>query len=160
MKHYSQLFVVLIATLLLNAAAFSQYTQFGNLNNDSVNVTTTAVKLNTTSGTHTFTKVDNSTKIEVYVNSRFRTGAFSGGASGIQFRVRVDDTVTPNFDNLGSILQSSTDEFLSLLAVFEGLSAGSHTVSIWAQAAPAGSATSVVADPGGWGGKIIVKETS
>lgn len=160
MKLNSQLFVVLIATLLLNVAAFSQsrYTQFGGLNHDSVNVTTWT-KLKTTAGTHTFTKVSGSTKIEVYVNSRFGIGTLSGGANGVQFRVRVDNTRLPNFDNLGSILQSNTKEFLSLFAVFEGLPAGSHTVSIWAEASP-GSATSVVVDPGGWGGKIIVKETS
>lgn len=160
MKRSYQLFAILAMTLLLNTAAFSQYTQFGNLNQGSVNVTSAWTKLNTTTGTHTFTKNSSSTKIEVHVNSRFGIGTLSGGASGVQFRVRIDNTRTPNFDNMGSILRSNTQEFLSIFAVFQGLSAGNHTVSIWAQAAPAGSCTSVLVDPGGWGGKIIVKETS
>lgn len=161
MKRNYQLFAILAMTLLLNAAAFSQsrYTQFGNLNHGSVNVTNAWTKLNTTAGKHTFTKNSATTKIEVYVNSRFMIGTLSGGANGVQFRVRVDDTRTPDFDNMGSILVANTKEFLSILAVFEGLPAGSHTVSIWAQAAPAGSATSVLTDPGGFGGNIIVKET-
>ena len=160
MKRSYQLFAILATTLLLNTAAFSQYTQFGNLNQGSVNVTSTWTKLNTTTGTHTFTKSSGTTKIEVHVNSRFGIGTLSGGANGVRFQVRIDDTRTPNFDNWGSILTSNTKEFLSIFAVFRKLSAGNHTVSIWAQAAPAGACTSVLTDPGGWGGKIIVKETS
>jgi hypothetical protein len=160
MKHINRIFAVLTATLLLNGMVFpqSKYFQFGNINYDSVDVTSAWTRLNTTPGTHSFTKSSNSTTIEVYVNSRFGVGTISG-APGIRIQVRVDDK-TPNFDNLGSILVSNTTEFLSLFAVFEKLPAGSHTVSIWAQAAPSGSAMSVLADPGGWGGKIIVKETT
>lgn len=160
MKRNYQLFAIIVTALLLNVAAFSQsrYTQFGNLNQGSVTVTSTWTKLITTTGTHTFTKHSAATKIEVYVNSRFGIGTLSGGAQGIFIRVRLDNTTTPNFDNLGSIVQSNSKEFLSLFAVFEGVSAGNHTVSIWAQT-QSGSATSVHNDPGGWGGKIIVKET-
>jgi hypothetical protein len=118
-------------------------------------VSSTWTKLDT--GTHTFTKNSSSTTIEVYVNSRFIVGTIGVGARGVRFQVRVDDN-TPTFENEGSIQQSNTSEFLSILAVFQNLPAGSHTVSIWAQA-PSGSATSVGVDPGGWGGKIIVKET-
>jgi hypothetical protein len=146
--------------LLLNVTAFpqSRYSQFGNLNHDSVNVSTAWTRLRTTPGTHSFTKSSGATKIDVYVNSRFRVAAFSG-ANGVQFQVRVDDN-TPTFDNLGSITTGNTSEFLSTLAVFENLPAGSHTVCIWAKVLHSGSAASVLVDPGGWGGKIIVKETT
>ena len=159
MKRINQIFAVVTTVLLLNVTVFpqSRYVQFGNLNQDSVNVSSTWTKLKTTSGTHSFTKSSSDTKIEVYVNSRFKVGTISG-ANGVRFQVRVDNN-TPTFDNQGSILTSNTSEFLSIFAVFENLPAGSHTVSIWAQAAPSGSATSVLVDPGGWGGKIIVKET-
>jgi hypothetical protein len=158
MKRIYHLFAVVITMLLFNGLVFpqSKYSQFGNLNHGSVNVSPAWTKLNTSPGTHTFTKSSSSTTIEVYVNSRFSVGTFSG-ADGVRFQVRVDNN-TPTFDNRGSILQSNASQFLSILAVFQGLPAGSHTVSIWAQA-PLGSATSVVVDPSGWGGKIIVKET-
>lgn len=158
MKRINQLFAVTTTIVLLNGLVFpqSKYFQFGNLNYDSVNVTSAWTKLNTTTGTHSFTKISDGTTIEVYLNSRFSVGTISG--NGVRFQVRVD-TSTPTLDNQGSILKSNTSEFLSILAVFQSVPAGSHTVSIWAQA-PSGSATSVTVDPGGWGGKMIVKETT
>ena len=158
MKRIIWLFMTVAAMLLFSVTAFSQstYTQFGNLNNASVNVSSAWTRLNTTSGSHSFNKLNGSTKIEVYVNSRFSVGTLS--ANGVRFQVRVDNN-TPDFDNQGSILTSNTSEFLSVFAVFENLPAGNHTVSIWARAAPSGSATSVLVDTGGWGGKIVVKET-
>jgi hypothetical protein len=159
MKHINQLLAVVTMMLLLSVTAFPQtgYFQFGNLNNGAVDISSAWTKLDTTRGTHSFTKRNRNTTIEVHVNSRFVIGTLTGG-SGVSFQVRVDDN-PPTFDNLGSILTSNTAEFLSIFAVFENLPAGPHTVSIWAQAAPSGSATSVIVDPGGWGGKIIVKET-
>jgi hypothetical protein len=161
MKRTSKLFAVAAATLLLSvaAAAQSRYTQFGNLNNNSVNVTSAWTKLNTTNGAHAFKKVSDKTKLEVFLNSRFAVGSITGGASGVRFQVRIDDKVVPTFDNMGSILTGTTREFLSIFAVFEDLPAGNHTVSIWAIAPPSGAASNVLVDPGGWGGKIIVKET-
>lgn len=134
----------------------SKYVQFGNLNDGSKTVGTTWVKLATTSGAHTFTKSRNDTKIEVFVNSRFLSGEFSG-ANGIHFQARIDD-LAPNIGNDAAILTSNAKEFLSIFAVYGNLTAGSHTVSIWARTAQ-GSSSGVVVDPGGWGGKIIVKET-
>ena len=159
MEHINRLFAVVATMLLLSVTALpqSRYTQFRNLNHDSVNVSSAWTKLKTTAETHSFTKVGDTTKIEVYVNSRFMVGALNG-ANGVRFQVRIDSN-TPDIDNQGSILTSKTSEFLSIFAVFQDLPAGNHTVSIWAQAAPSGSATSVLVDPGGWGGKIIVKET-
>jgi hypothetical protein len=159
MKHIKQLLAVLTMMPLLSVTAFPQsaYVQFGNLNHAPVNVSSAWTKLDTTTGTHSFTKRSRNTKLEVHVNSRFSIGTLTGG-NGVRFQLRVDNN-TPTFDNSGSIQTSNTSEFLSIFAVFENLPAGRHTVSIWAQAAPAGSATSVIVDPGGWGGKIIVKET-
>ena len=159
MKRINRLFMVAATMVVLGVTAFSQsrYVQFGNLNQDSVGVSSAWTKLTTTSGTHSFTKIGDATKIEVYVNSRFMVGTITG-AYGVRFQVRVDNK-TPDFDNQGSIRRSNTAEFLSIFAVFENLPAGNYTVSIWAKAAQSGSATSVLVDPGGWGGKIIVKET-
>ena len=160
MKRFCQFFGAVIAIILFNGLLFSQskYSQFGNLNHGAVDVGATWTKLNTVATTHTFTKSSGDTTIEVYVNSRFSVGSWNGPL-GVQFQVRVDDSILPTFSNAGSILKSNNSEFLSIVAVFQNLPAGSHTVSIWAHATPTGSATSVMVDPGGWGGKIIVKET-
>jgi hypothetical protein len=134
----------------------SNYFQFGNLNHASINVATSWTKLNTTSGSHSFTKSDSLSELEVHVNSRIGVGALNG-SNGIQFRVRVDN-LTPTFDNLGSLLTSNSSAFLSMFAVFRNVPAGTHTVSIWAKSA-SNFTSSVLVDPGGWGGKIIVKES-
>ena len=137
----------------------STYLQFGNLNHDSVNVSSAWTQLITTSGTHSFTKSRDETKIEVHVNSRFSGGTFNG-ALGIRFQVRIDGN-PPDYGNDGAINTTSTSDFLSMYAVFENLTAGSHTVSLWAKTSPNGSSSAAVfADPGDWGGKIIVKEGS
>jgi len=135
----------------------SNYFQFGDLNFGPATVSSTGTRLNTTAGTHSFTKSHNDTKLEVYVNSRFSVGTISG-ASGVEFYIRIDLTPAA-YETRGSILTSNTSDFQSLYAVFQNIPAGSHTVSIWGQAQPSGSASSVVVDPGGWGGKIIVKES-
>ena len=135
----------------------ANYIEFGSLNNGSVDVGSTWTKLHTTSTSHSFTKSQGDTTIEVHVNSRFETGTFGSGTFGIVFQIRVDDDILPDFGNNGSIRTPDTTEFQSIYAVFQGLAAGPHTVSLWALA-PVGSSTGVGVDPGGWGGTIIVKE--
>jgi hypothetical protein len=136
----------------------SDYVVFGSLNYTSTNLTATDTKLNTTATSHTFTKSRNDTKIEVHVNSRFLAGTFAGGATGVHFQVRIDDALPSTLvANDGAILTSNGNEFLSLYAVFPGLLAGSHTVSLWAST-NVGTSTGASVDSGGWGGKIIVKE--
>jgi hypothetical protein len=153
---------VVAASLLAHisgvASAQANYVQFGNLNQSATNVTSTWSKLSTTTGSHTFAKSDNTSVLEVHVNSRFGVGTLSGGANGVRFQVRVDNA-TPTLENQGSLQTSNSSAFLSIFGVFRNIPAGTHIVSIWAQAAPSGSASSVVADPGGWGGKVIVKES-
>jgi hypothetical protein len=122
----------------------------------SVTVDTTWTELNT-GGPHSFTKNNDETVIEVLVNSKFGSGTFSGGASGIRFQVRIDGTISYDFGNDGSIGETNKYEFLSIFTVFQDLDAGSHTVSIWAMT-NSGSSSDVLVDPGGWGGKILVKE--
>jgi hypothetical protein len=141
-----------------------QYTQFGNLNQASVLVNTTTPGLYTKLGTPTmtFTKVRADTKIEVSVDSRFGSGTFGGApiANGIIFEVRVDDTPANVVQTRGAITTSATTQFLSFRAVFSGLSAGAHTVSLWATTGSAGSnSTGALVDPGGFLGAVVVKET-
>ncbi len=137
----------------------SNYWQFGNLNYGGTNVTSTWTQLSIASTpSFSFTKSVAASNIEVHVNSNFSAGTFAGGALGIMFQVRIDGVVGPTFGNAASILTSGASEFLSIYAVFQGLAAGPHTVSLWAMT-PTGSSTGVSVDLGGYGGAIIVKET-
>jgi len=133
------------------------YHQFDRLNQGSVDVGSTWTKLNTTSGEHTFTKGFDDTNIEVHINSRFSVNELD--ANGILIQVRIDDELTAQFENLGSLTNTNSDEFQSIFAVFTDLPAGEHSVSLWAEAVPDGTATGVFVDPGGWDGRIIVNET-
>ena len=71
----------------------------------------------------------------------------------------IDDETEADFGNDGSILKPDFKEFISIFAVFEKLSAGKHTFSLWGKANKGGSVSGVLVDPGGWGRRIIVKET-
>ena len=149
---------MLLFTLTGTAAAQSNYIQFGSLANASVNLTSTWRRLDTTPTSHNFTKSDGATDIEVHVNSRFKVGSFSNHANGVKFQVRIDDTILPTVDNMGTLLSANSSDFLSIYAVFRRLPAGPHRVSIWGATA-LGKAASVIVDPGNWNGRIIVKET-
>ena len=97
--------------------------------------------------------------IEVTLNSRVNGGVFSSpSVNGINFKIRIDGIET-TLDNIGSIIDSNTIDFLSIFAVFEGLSVGSHTIQVYASTAPFGTSSNVGLDPGGWNGAIIAKET-
>ena len=148
-------FAVVLSMLVMSGLAFAQnaYFEFDYLNNGDVDVGTTWVKLDT--GTHVFTKNQNNTQIEVYVNSRF--GVDSLDVPGVFFAVRIDDVLVPDHDSWGSVLSPDHQEFVSFLSVFENIPAGNHTVSIWARVYGPGSAYGVLVDPGGWGGSMIVK---
>lgn len=149
------IFAIVLAMLVMNSLVFAQdaYFQFKYLNVGYTNVGTSWIKLNT--GTHSFTKNQSDTEIEVHVNSRFSIGTSDAGV--VRFQVRIDDVDTPDYGNDGAIWTGNSSEFLSIFAVFEDIPAGSHTVSIWAKAVPSGSALDVLVDTGGVGGAIIVK---
>jgi hypothetical protein len=149
---------VLVSWYSTEGLPSANYVQFTNLNNGAVDVSSTWTKLNTTSTSHSFMKNGDDTTIEVIVNSRFWGGTFGSGTNGIEFQVRIDDTILPDVGNYGSITATNTSQFLSIYGVFQGLPVGSHTVSLWAMTPYGGTSTSVDVDPGGWGGTIIVKE--
>jgi hypothetical protein len=159
MKRVHWILAAASVLLLANGPAFSQsrYVQFGDLNYAPTNIGSSWTRLRTTATAHPFAKIGANTVLEVHVNSRFSVGAISG-ASGVRFQIRVDDR-PPAVENQGSIRVSNSSDFLSIVAVFRNVPAGNHTVSLWGEAAPGGGATSVVVDPGGWGGRIIVKES-
>lgn len=131
-----------------------KYTLSGVLNTTSITATTAWSKID---DFITFSKDNSGTDIELVMNTNARAGTFAGGALGVMFEIRIDDNST-YFDNQGSILVSDGDEFISIIAVFQDLDIGNHTVSVWARTAPSGTSTGVVLDPGGLDGRILVKE--
>ena len=131
-----------------------KYTLSGVLNTTSITATTAWTKID---DFITFSKDNSGTDIELVMNTNARAGTFAGGALGVMFEIRIDDNST-YFDNQGSILVSDGDEFISIIAVFQDLDVGNHTVSVWARTAPSGTSTGVVLDPGGLDGRILVKE--
>ncbi len=142
-----------IAAADLSAELKSRYTTLANLNLATVSIGATWTKLNI--GTRTFTKALADTKIELYFNSRISVGAITG--YGPMFELRVDDLET-TIQSRGVVFTSSSDDWITMLAVFDGLAAGTHSVSVWAYATGSGSVTDIIIDRGGFGGSIVVKE--
>ena len=153
MKKKSISFMLSAFMFFMVSQVFAQntYFAFGGLNYSSVDVGTDWVKLET--GTYTFTKGQNDTDLEVYVNTRFHVADMD---AGVMIKVRIDDNIDPDYGNYASLTEAYSNEFQSIFAVFQDLPAGSHTVSLWAKAS-SGNANGVIVDPAGWGGKIIVK---
>ena len=80
----------------------------------------------------TFSKSNAETNLEVYVDSKMYSGFFTG-ATGIRFEIRVDGQAG-SYYTAGSIRFSNTYDFISMMAVYPNLSAGSHTVMTdWAR---------------------------
>lgn len=131
----------------------SRYSISVNLNNAAITATATWQKM----GDYlTFTKSAAASSVEVHCNTRAGAGGFSH-ALGVRFQLRIDDAAS-SISNDAAITISNAVEFISMFAVFQGLAAGAHTVSIWTRT-NSGTSANVVLDPSGFGGRIIAKET-
>jgi len=128
----------------------SRYFISGALNGSSV---TTGPTPNRLADFVTFTKTSADSTIEVWMGSRAQSGSLAGGT--VLFQIRVDSNPS-TIANEASML--STNDYLTLFAVFQGLAAGTHVVSVFVRTnGPTVSAIQL--DPGNSGGRIIVKET-
>ena len=89
------------------------------------------------------------------LTSRALAAGFTG-TTGVNFQVRIDN----NPPTLGNevLLTDQATQAINMFAVFQGLAAGTHTVSVFVKTF-AGTAANVVLDPGNLGGRIVVKET-
>jgi hypothetical protein len=128
--------------------------RFTNLNNSSVTVSATPTALGI-GGPRTFTKQRADTNLELVLYSRINSGTFSG-ASNITYDLRIGG-VASTVGTVHRTFSSQAVEYVTLHAVFQGLAAGQHTVTVSAQT-DGGTSTSVVVDPSGHGGAILVKE--
>lgn len=97
----------------------------------------------------TFTKYAGDTLVRLDLANRVNVDSMTG--TGTIFELRIDDTAT----TLGSatMLVRSSDGSATVqrpfFGVFEGLSAGTHTVSVWARV-NSGTGTGARIDPGCW----------
>jgi hypothetical protein len=131
----------------------SRYFVSGNLNVATMSAGTTPVRLGEFL---TFNKASAESTIEVTLNTRAGTGVFSG-ANGVVFQVRIDNQPT-TMANDAACTTSNTVEYIGIFAVFQGLAAGNHIVSVWVRT-NAGTSNGIILDPSGFGGRIVVKET-
>lgn len=127
---------------------------FGGFNNTPVIVTSAATQMGTP--LMPFTKQFVNSEIQLDLHSLATSGTFAGGATYISYELRIDGN-TSAVSTIHYIFTTNTTEYIDLKAVFQGLSAGAHTVSVWAKT-NLGNTSSIYLDPGGWGGKLILKE--
>lgn len=135
--------------------AGSRYIASGGLNTGPANVTDIFGPIGPS---FQFSKSKNDTVLEVFLNSRVSGGTFGSGTFGVLFELRVDG-VASNIQNRGAVLVSNSTNFVSIMAVFENLSAGEYIIQTYARS-PNGTSVGAFLDPGGWGGRIIGKETN
>ena len=134
---------------------------YNSIYNESPSLNTTPISVTTSwqaiGPAFTVNKAYAGSKIEVTFNSHIIAGTITGGGTRVQFEIRIGGNVA-TFDNKGVIQGSGSSEFISMLAVFEGLTVGAHTVQVYTRS-DVGTFSGVVIDPGGWGGRMISKET-
>ncbi|HLP21220.1 MAG TPA: hypothetical protein VK174_13000, partial [Chitinophagales bacterium] len=125
------------------------------VNFSSVDVTSSGADLGT--GTITYTKLQSGTDLEIDLNTRINSGTFGGGATNIQFAIKVDG-IQLSDQNMFYIFSTNTTSFVTIKAIARGLSAGAHTITVQGKT-NTGTSTGVSTDPGGYGGRIFIKET-
>ena len=83
--------------------------------------------------------------------------------TGLVYELRVDDAAS-SAGRIRGVLKSDetgngVGRSVSMGGFFEGLSAGTHTASLWARVANGTTATTVMYDPGCWSSDhVLVKE--
>ena len=108
----------------------------------------------------TFTKNVANSLIELNVQTNLYIASFAG-ATGAVYELRVDGVAT-SFGNATALLRTAgTFDAVTITGVFSGLSAGSHTVSLWAKAVN-GTGTNAMWDAGCFNSfgtnNVLVKE--
>ena len=108
----------------------------------------------------TFTKNMANSLIELNVQTNLYIATFVG-ATGVVYELRVDGVAT-SFGNATALLRTAgTFDAATITGVFSGLSAGPHTVSLWARAVN-GTGTSAMWDAGCFNSfgtnNVLVKE--
>lgn len=129
------------------------YTQSGSLNDKAYNLTATMAPIGPS---FIVKKLRKDTPLELELAGTVSANALAG-ANGIRFELRANG-LAPNFKIQGSLKTGRLSDSIVMKSVYTKLAPGNYTVQVYAQAAPAGTATGVILDPGGWGEVILATE--
>jgi len=129
------------------------YSQSGSLNDKNYNLDATMKPI----GPHfEVKKLRAGTPLELELGGTVSATSLSG-ANGIRLEVRVNG-LPPNHKIEGSLKAGHLYDSIYTKSVYTNLAVGSYTAQVYAQAAPSGTATGVILDPGGWGEVILATE--
>lgn len=129
------------------------YTQSGSLNNTSYNLTASMQPIGPV---FTVQKLRANTPLELELAGTVSATALSG-SNGIKFELRVNG-LAPNVKIQGSLKAGHLYDSIVMKSVYTSLAPGPYRVQVYAAAAPSGTASGVILDPGGWGEAIIATE--
>jgi hypothetical protein len=104
----------------------------------------------------TVTKLEAGSRLEITFSGRIYAATLT--STGARFELRVDNVATTN-SRARAIIRSAeaggTGVAVCFTGLFTGLSAGSHTVSMWVQTS-SGTGTNAMVDPGCWSSDVII----
>lgn len=140
-------------TTVTQAATAPIYTESGSLNDKSYNLSATMQPIGPS---FQLTKVRSGTALELELAGTISATSLTG-ANGIRLEIRVNG-LNPNFKVQGSLKAAHLYDSIYTKSVYTALAVGTYTAQVYAQAAPSGSATGVILDPGGWGEVILATE--
>lgn len=129
------------------------YTQSGSLNDKSYNLNATMQPIGPS---FHVTKVRPATPLELELAGTVSASSIAG-ANGILLEIRVNG-LNPNHKIQGSLKAGHLSDSIYTKSVYTELKPGTYTGQVYAQAAPSGTATGVILDPGGWGEVILATE--
>lgn len=129
------------------------YTESGSLNDKSYNLNATMQPIGPS---FQVKKVRSDTPLELELAGTV-SASFVTGANGIRLEIRVDD-LSPNYKIQGSLKSGHLYDSIYIKSIYTALRVGTYTGQVYAQAAPSGTATGVILDPGGWGEVILATE--
>jgi hypothetical protein len=129
------------------------YTQSGSLNDKSYNLTTTMIPIGPVLKV---TKLRSGTPLELELAGTVSAASLSG-ANGIRFELRANG-IAPDYKIQGSLKTGHLYDSIVMKSVYTNLAPGTYSVQVYAAAAPSGTATNVILDPGGWGEAILATE--
>jgi hypothetical protein len=129
------------------------YTQSGSLNDTRYNLTAT---MQPVGPAFTVQKHKSGTPLELELAGTVSASALSG-SNGIIFELRANG-VAPDFKIQGSLKVGYLYDSIVMKSVYTHLHPGAYSIQVYAAAAPSGTATDVILDPGGWGEAIIATE--
>lgn len=131
----------------------ANYTQSGSLNDRAYNLNPTMQPIGPT---FTVKKLRAKSSLELELAGTVSAESLSA-SNGILFELRANGQL-PNFKIMGSLKIGHLYDSIVMKSVYTNLPIGTYTIQLYGQAAPGGTATKVILDPGGWGERILATE--